>query len=264
MSSEGKIGIFDSGIGGVTVLKEIIKILPNENYIYYSDSKNNPYGDKPDEEILQICNNIVEYFLKQNCKAIVIACNTASSKAVDTLRKRYPQIPFIAIEPAYKMVYDYAYDKQTLVMATQGTINSEKFNLLLKKYDNHKTILLPCVGLAEKIENGSIEDIRKYLNEHIKEYKGKAENVVLGCTHYPLIKDEIQEVLGNVQFFDGAPKLAKHLKDVLEENQLLCNNGKGEIEFIDSQGLEQKKINFFKILNAPCLSINALNKALNA
>ena len=107
--------------------------MPHENYIYYSDSKNNPYGDRSKEEIIKICDSIVKMFIKKNCKAIVIACNTASAKAVETLRKKYTQIPFIAIEPAYKMVYDYAYDKPTLVMATKGTIESEKFNLLYHK-----------------------------------------------------------------------------------------------------------------------------------
>ena len=196
LNKKDKIGIFDSGIGGVTVLKEIIKILPNENYLYYSDSKHNPYGDKTDNEINQISNDIVKYLIKQNCKAIVIACNTASTKAVKFLRNQYPQIPFIAIEPAYKMVYDYSYEKPTLVMATKGTIKSEKFNLLLKKYNNHKTYLLPCVGLADIIEQGNEKEIKKYLAKNIGIYKGKVENVVLGCTHYPLIQEEIKEVLG--------------------------------------------------------------------
>ena len=111
VNNEESIGIFDSGIGGVTVLKEIIKILPNENYKYYSDSKNNPYGDKTDEEIIKICDKIVSNFIKQKCKAIVIACNTASAKAAKTLREKYPEIPIIAIEPAYKMVHDFANDK---------------------------------------------------------------------------------------------------------------------------------------------------------
>ncbi len=247
MNKSGKIGVFDSGIGGVTILKEIIKILPNENYMYYSDSKNNPYGDKTDEEIQQLCDNIVGHFMKENCKIIVIACNTASSKAVGYLREKYPQIPFVAIEPAYKMVHDYAYDKPTLVLATKGTINSEKFNLLLKKYDNHKTYLLPCVGLADRIEQGNEQSIKEYLKENIGTYKGKVENVVLGCTHYPLVQKEIKEILGQVKFFNGAPNLAKHLKDILEENDLL-NLGEGKIEFEDSQGLEQKKERFFEIL----------------
>ena len=174
-----KIGIFDSGIGGVTVLKEIIKILPNENYIYYSDSANNPYGDKTKEEVIEICDKIVQFLLSKGCKVIVIACNTASAKAVSFLRDKYKKIPFIAIEPAYKMVYDYAYDKPTLVMATKGTIESEKFNLLYKTYDNHKTELLECIGLANIIEEGNKEKIKKYLANILSEYRGKIQNVVL-------------------------------------------------------------------------------------
>lgn len=247
MQDNKKIGIFDSGIGGVTVLKEIITVLPNENYIYYSDSKNNPYGDKTDEEILEICDNIVKKFIEQKCKAIVIACNTASAKAVKYLREKYNEIPFIAIEPAYKMVHDYAYDKATLVMATKGTIESEKFNLLYQKYDNHKTFLLPCIGLADIIEKGNKEEIKKYLKENLQQYSGKIENVVLGCTHYPLIEKEIQEILGKVQFFNGAPNLAKYLKRLLEEKELLGKNT-GTIEFIDSQQLKEKEERFYKLL----------------
>ena len=150
-----KIGIFDSGIGGVTVLREIIKILPNEEYIYFSDSINNPYGDKSDEEIINICDSIVSDMVKKECKAIVVACNTASAKAVKYLREKYTEIPIIAIEPAYKMVHDFAPEDETLVMATRGTIESEKFNLLYHTYDNHKTTLLECVGLADVIEEGN-------------------------------------------------------------------------------------------------------------
>ena len=249
MNKNEAIGIFDSGIGGITVLKEILKILPNENYIYYSDSKNNPYGDKNDKQINELCENIVKLFIKQKCKAIVIACNTASAKSAHYLRKKYTNIPFIAIEPAYKMVYDYAYSEPTLVMATKGTIESEKFNLLYHTYDNHKTILLPCIGLADVIEEGNKEKIKKYLKEHLETYRGNVKNVVLGCTHYPLIQEEIQEVLGQVTFFNGAPYLAKHLKQVLEEKNLINNkNIKSTIQFIDSSNDEQKKKRFFEIL----------------
>ena len=221
MNYMGSIGIFDSGIGGSTVLKEIIKILPQENYIYYSDSKNNPYGDKSDEEIKKLCDNIVQKLIQQNCKAIVIACNTASAKAARFLRKKYKEIPIIAIEPAYKMVHDFAYEGQTLVMATKGTIESEKFNLLFNKYNNQKTDLLACKGLADIIEEGNKQKIEKYLNENLSKYKNKVENVVLGCTHYPLIQEEIKNVLGDVKFFNGAESLAKYLKKVLKENNLL-------------------------------------------
>ena len=249
MNKNETIGIFDSGIGGVTVLREILKVLPNENYIYYSDSKNNPYGDKSDDQINELCENIVNLFIEQKCKAIVIACNTASAKSAQYLREKYRNILFIAIEPAYKMVYDYAYNEPTLVLATKGTIESEKFNLLYHTYDNHKTILLPCVGLPNIIEEGNREKIKKYLKEHLESYRGKVKNVVLGCTHYPLIQDEIQEVLGEVTFFNGAPYLAKHLKEVLEEKDLSNNKGKkGTIQFIDSSNDEQKRKRFFEIL----------------
>lgn len=246
---EESIGIFDSGIGGVTVLKEIIKILPNENYIYYSDSKNNPYGDKTDEEIIEICDKIVSNFIEQKCKAIVIACNTASAKAAKSLRQKYPYIPIIAIEPAYKMVYDFAFDKVTLVMATKGTIESEKFHKLYNKYDNHKTYLMACQGLADIIEEGNKEKIEKYLKKNLSKYIGKVHNVVLGCTHYPLIQDEIKDVLGDVEFFNGAESLAKHLKDILEENDLVNNSDdKGRIEFFDSSNSEYKRERFFSNL----------------
>lgn len=249
MNKEKSIGIFDSGIGGATVLKEILKILPNENYIYYSDSKNNPYGDKKDEEIFNLCDKIVKEFIEQKCKAIVIACNTASAKAAKKLRAKYPQQIIIAIEPAYKMVHDYAYENPTLVMATKGTIESEKFHKLYEKYDNHKTYLMACKGLADIIEEGNEEKIQKYLKENLAEYVGKAENVVLGCTHYPLIQEQIAQVLGSVKFFNGAPNLAKHLKDVLEEHDLINASERiGKITFMDSSNSEYKKERFFKYL----------------
>lgn len=249
MNKNEAIGIFDSGIGGVTVLREILKALPNEDYIYYSDSKNNPYGDKSDKQINELCENIVNLFIKRKCKAIVIACNTASAKSVQYLREKYTNMPFIAIEPAYKMVYDYAYNESTLVMATKGTIESEKFNLLYHTYDNHRTILLPCIGLADIIEEGNEDKIKTYLQEQLKPYKGKVKNVVLGCTHYPLIQEEIQDVLGQVTFFNGAPYLANHLKKILEEKDLINNQDKeGTIQFIDSSNDEQKKKRFFEIM----------------
>lgn len=249
MNREGSIGVFDSGIGGVTVLKEILKILPNENYIYYSDSKNNPYGDKSDKEIFNMCDKIVKEFIEEECKAIVIACNTASAKAARQLREKYPEEIIIAIEPAYKMVHDFAYEKPTLVMATKGTIESEKFYRLYKKYDNHKTYLLACKGLADIIEEGNEEKIQLYLKNNLSKYIGKVENVVLGCTHYPLIQEQIKQVLGNVKFFNGAPNLAKHLKDVLEENDLITDSqSKGKINFIDSSNLKYKKDRFYNYL----------------
>lgn len=279
MEKQRKIGIFDSGIGGVTVLKEIIKLLPNERYYYYSDSKNNPYGDKTKEEINQICEENLKYLIRKGCTSIVIACNTASAVSAEFLRKKYPSIAIIAIEPAYKMIYDYAYDKETLVMATKGTIESEKFHLLYDKYNNHRTTLLPCIGLADKIENGNIDQIKECLKKELKEYKGKVQNVVLGCTHYPLVQKEISEILGNVKFFNGAKGLAIHLKEILEKeekeqekyntnkiymdkssnenirkeknremNKKINNNYNDNIEFEDSSKDNYKRERFFKQL----------------
>ena len=149
------------------------------------------------------------------------------------------------IEPAYKMVYDYSYNNPTLVMATKGTIESKKFNTLYHKYDNHNTKLLPCVGLADIIENGDKLQIKNYLQHNLAKYKGKVKNVVLGCTHYPLIENEIKEVLGNVCFFNGAPYLAKHLKTVLIENNLINTKRlNGNISFLILTIVKLKKIDF--------------------
>ncbi len=255
MSSNAPIGFLDSGIGGVTVMREAQKLLPNENYIFFSDSVNNPYGDKSDNEIIDRCFELAHLLLdEKGCKALVLACNTASAKAAGALRERYPDKPVFAIEPAYKMVHDINPQGFTLVMATRGTVNSEKFRRLYYKYYNHKTALLSCVGLADLIEQDRQEELKEYLEKTIGEYRGVAQNVVLGCTHYPLAKKQIADVLGEVEFYDGSLGISKRLKDVLEKESLLTDAvQKGDIEFIDSSDTaeqqEQKKERFFKLLD---------------
>ncbi|MCR4581689.1 MAG: glutamate racemase [Bacilli bacterium] len=259
MSSNKPIGIFDSGIGGATVLKEILKVLPNEEYIYYSDSFNNPYGDKSDYRLFTICDDIVKFLIEKGCKAIVIACNTASCKEADSLRSKYDSIPIIAIEPAYKMVYDFAKEEPTLILATRGTIESGKFKKLFNKYDNNKTSIVVCSGLADLIENEEMDKVKEYLKNNLKDYVGKVKNVVLGCTHYPLIQDEIKEVLGDVKFFNGAPSLANHLKTVLSSHGLLNDiNTEGIIHFIDSCNSPVKKERFYNYLG-----VNVIKKDSN-
>lgn len=239
------IGIFDSGIGGVTIFREILKSIPRGHFIYYSDSTNNPYGDKTKEEILRILDNIVTKLIDMGCLVIVIACNTASSIGVSYLREKYPKILFIATEPAYKMVHDYNPQGKTLVMATRGTIESEKFLELYHKYDNHNTILLSCIGLAELIENN--KDVSKYLNELLGKYKD-IDNVVLGCTHYPLIKSEIKKVLGDVTFYDGAKGVTKELLRVLKIHNINYEYDELKIKFIDSSQNEFKEKRFWELL----------------
>ena len=243
------IGVFDSGVGGLTVAREITRQLPRESIVYFGDTARVPYGSKSKDTIIRYSRQIVRFLQTKNVKAIVVACNTASAKAAKLLREKYTEQIIIAIEPAYKMVHDFAYEKITLVMATKGTIESEKFHRLYEKYDNHKTYLLACKGLADIIEEENEEKIKKYLKENLSEYKGKIENIVLGCTHYPLIQNQIKEVVGEVKFFNGAPNVAKHLKEVLEEKNLLNKEKSiGKINFIDSRNSKLKEERFFKYL----------------
>lgn len=253
-SSKNKIGLFDSGIGGAGVLCAIKKLLPNEDYYYFSDSKNNPYGDKTDEEIISRCLEICRFLIEEKeCKAIVIACNTASAKASAKLRETYTDVPIIAIEPACKMAHDEAPSGGTLVMATRGTIESEKFHLLVKKYGDLETYLVSCAGLADLIEQNRMSEITDYLKENIGEYRGKVQSVVLGCTHYPLVKEQISEVLGGVRFFDGSNGVAKQLSRILEKENLLTDEGNGTVEFFDSSDSPEvrthKEKRFFEIIN---------------
>lgn len=237
-------------------MRQAVKLLPNERYFFFSDSLNNPYGDKADGEIKKRCDEIVSFLVEcKKCKAVVLACNTASAKAAAYLREKYYDVPIIAIEPAYKMVHDFAPDGFTLVMATRGTLESEKFAALYKKYDNENTELLACVGMADLIEQDRQEELDLYLENLLGKYRGKAENVVLGCTHYPLAKENIKKVLGDVRFFDGANGVARQLEHVLKRENLLCLSAeKGKIEFVDSSKDEAKRIEkerrFFAVLNA--------------
>ena len=235
------IGIFDSGIGGVTVFQEVLEVMPNYKYIYYSDSKNNPYGDKSDDELKKITINIVEYLVSEGCEIIVIACNTASAICKDILREKY-SIPIIAIEPAYKLA---SKNGKTLIMATKGTIDSLKFKELYQKYDNHNTMIYECVGLANLIEQNNTKLIKEYLKQNIKQFMG-VENVVLGCTHYPLIKKNIREILGNVNFFDGSNGVAKRLLEIVKDIHL--QKSEQSITFIDSSLDKTKEKRFFDLL----------------
>ena len=149
-----KIGILDSGIGGTTVLNEIIKLLPKEDYVYYADSKNNPYGEKSPKEIYKIVENIVEFLLKEkDCKMIVIACNTATTRCMKKLKEKYKDIPFVGTVPAIKVACDNNY-KHTLVLATPSTIDSERTKELIEenRKENQEIILTSCDGLANAIE----------------------------------------------------------------------------------------------------------------
>ena len=230
------IAFFDSGIGGATILKEVIKTLPNENYIYYPDSNNNPYGNKKKEELFLIVDNIVQTLLKYNPKLIVCACNTATTMVLNDIRKKYSEITFVGTEPAVKVIHDFHKDKKTIVLTTKGTGDSERFNELLNKYKTENTKLIEAPLLAELIEKE--EDTYPYLKNLLEDEKN-IETVVLGCTHFPLAKESIKKVLGNVTFIDGSIGIAKRIDSILNENNMYGNSYKLDILTEDKKTKEK-------------------------
>ena len=232
-NKNNKIGILDSGIGGTTTLNEIKKLLPYEDFIYYADSKNNPYGSKSTEELYSIVKNIVDYLIEKEVKLIVIACNTATTKCIEKLRENYKNILFVGTEPAIKVACDNNY-KNTLVLATPGTIKSERIEELVNKNKktNQNIYLLPCDYLANAIERNDNKEIDSLLYNYLTPYQNKnIDSIVLGCTHYPLIKDKIQSYFKDAVIIDGNIGVAKRVKYILKINDLLGNN-KGNIEYI--------------------------------
>ena len=236
------IAFFDSGIGGSTILKEVINTLPNENYIYYPDSKNNPYGNKTKEELFSIVDNIVQELLKYNPKLIVCACNTATTMVLKDIREKYKDIIFIGTEPAIKVAYDFYRDKKTIILTTKGTGDSDRFNDLLEKYKVSNFNLIEAPLLAGFIEKN--EDCSDYLNNLLGVYKD-TEVVVLGCTHFPIVKDEIKNVLGDVTFIDGSIGIAKRIDSILKEKNMYNNSYKLDIINTDEE-IRNRILNIIK------------------
>lgn len=220
--NNNKIGIFDSGIGGLTVLEEIRKLLPNEEYYYYSDSLNNPYGEKTTDELYEITSLVVEHLIKENAKIIVIACNTATTRCIDYLRDKYKDIIFIGTEPAIKVACDNGY-KNILLLATPLTINSERTSFLVEHNKRKKgnIYLSACEGLAHAIEINDVKSEERIINGIYQKYKDKnIDAIVLGCTHYPLIKELIGKYFKDVILLDGGLGVAKEVQRKLIENNL--------------------------------------------
>lgn len=234
------IGFFDSGVGGISVLKEAIKMLPGEDFIYFGDSKNAPYGTRTIEEIRQLTSNAVEFLLGKGCKAVVVACNTATSAAIDILRTKYRGIPLIGIEPALKPAVELRRQGKIIVMATPVTLSEKKFNKLVLDYGREAEIEpLPCAGLAELIEKGIVEgrEMHIFLENKLEGYsKKEIASIVLGCTHYPFIKEELNRIVGfNVPVIDGSHGTSKYLKTQLAEYNLSRDrNSGGRVEIYNS------------------------------
>ncbi|MBR3353336.1 glutamate racemase [Candidatus Saccharibacteria bacterium] len=214
-----KIGLFDSGIGGTTILNAIQEILPDEEYKYIADSKNCPYGEKSDRELRQIVTKNVKTLQKWGAKIIVVACNTATTRCISYLRKKFPELQFVGTEPAIKLAVQSG-AKNILVMATPGTIRSERLRYLLKKNQkSNQTIkLLACPGLADLIEKNypshNLEPITNYLTTLFEEIDQTPDAIVIGCTHYLLIKDQIRMFFSNSKLIDGNAGIVKRVQDL--------------------------------------------------
>jgi len=223
------IGIFDSGVGGTSIWKEINTLLPLENTIYLSDSKNAPYGDKSKQSIINLAIKNTEYLLKKNCKIIVVACNTATTNAIKILRKNY-DIPFIGIEPAIKPAALKTKTNIIGILATEGTLNSELFEKTSSSI-NQKIIRKEIIGkgLVELIEAGKLysEEMTNLLSYYINPLiKAEVDCLVLGCTHYPYLIPQIRKLVGDrIQIIDSGEAVAKQTKAILEK-YLLSNNHK--------------------------------------
>lgn len=234
-----QIGFFDSGIGGITVLYDTLKILPNEDYIYYADTLNVPYGPKPKDEVKKYIFSAIEFIVDQGVKAVVIACNTATSVAIEELRTKY-SIPIIGMEPAVKPAVEKNKNtnKRVLVTATALTLREEKLQNLITRLDNdHIVDLLPLPGLVEFAERFEFNEevVMPYLKEQLYKYNlNNYETIVLGCTHFSFYKNIFRKILSSdTDIIDGNIGTARNLKRILGEMNSL-NEGSGNITFYNS------------------------------
>ena len=220
------IGVFDSGVGGISVLKHIRDLMPHENLIYVADSRHAPYGNQTPEFIQERSFWLAEFLLRQGVKALVVACNTATAAAVAGLRERYPDLTIIGMEPAVKPAVAATKTGVVGVLATSGTLKSAQFAALLEHYGQGvEVVTQACVGLVECVEKGALTSpsTKALLKQYVQPLlDAKADTIVLGCTHYPFVRTLIEELVGkDVVLIDTGAAVAKHLKNRLQENQLL-------------------------------------------
>ncbi|MEO9570825.1 MAG: glutamate racemase [Polaribacter sp.] len=224
-NSKFPIGIFDSGVGGTSIWKEIHQLLPFENIIYLSDSKNAPYGNKNKDAIIDLSIKNTEFLLEQNCKIIVVACNTATTNAIKVLREKY-NIPFIGIEPAIKPAALQTKTNTIGILATKGTLNSELFEKTSNSINkNIERVEIIGKGLVELIENGKLysNEMTTLLSSYILPLiEKKVDSLVLGCTHYPYLIPQIRKIIGNkIKIIDSGEAVAKQTKNILVKHQII-------------------------------------------
>ena len=222
------IGIFDSGIGGVTIFKSVKKLLPKENFLYFSDNLNSPYGNKSKKEIQTLSLKNSEWLLNKGCKIIIVACNTATTNCISLLRKSF-KTPFIGVEPAIKPAATNTKTGNIGVLATKGTLNSNLFGITSNDYCSKiKIIEKHGDGLVEMIENGILNgtEIEKLLINFLTPMiKSNIDHLVLGCTHFPLINNSIKKILpDNVKILESGEAVAKQTKKIIMDNNIVGNN----------------------------------------
>jgi glutamate racemase len=246
MHKENPIGVFDSGVGGLSVLREIHKLLPHENLLYVADSAHAPYGDKSKEFILERSTAIVDFFIGQQVKAIVVACNTATGAAVKELRPNYT-LPMIAMEPAVKPASEKSITRTIGVLATSRTLASNNFQILFARFaDQVKIIAQACPGLVEQVERGDLYSdktralIAQYVNPLVDQ---EVDIIVLGCTHYPFLAPLIQEIAGaSVTVIDSGFAIARELKSRLVKAEILSDRTHpGSVQFWSSDKTSKTK-----------------------
>ena len=224
MINENPIGMFDSGIGGTSIWKEVHALMPYENTIYLADSKNAPYGLKSKDEIIALSCKNTEFLLENNCKIIVVACNTATTNAIKELRAKY-NVPFIGIEPAIKPAALQSKTQTIGILATKGTLNSELFHKNVANHPDVKIIEQIGHGLVQLIENGDMDSaemeelLKSYLNPMVEK---NIDYLVLGCSHYPYLIPQIKKIIPpQIKIIDSGEAVAKQTQKILEQNNLL-------------------------------------------
>lgn len=236
ISKNCPIGIFDSGMGGLTVVHAIINLLPQESLLYFGDTAHVPYGPQPKSSIIDYSEKISSYLLDRGCKAIVVACNTATTAAIKHLRERWPDTLFLGMEPAIKPGAKSTQTGKVGVLATAGTFKSQRYTHLMHSYASDVELMEnPCIGLVERVENAQLEgeQLENYLKTILQPMlDNDVDTFVLGCTHYPFLLPTLRKMLGpDVSIIDPAPALARQLKRVLERAELLAIEQTPQYEF---------------------------------
>lgn len=235
MSARGDfIGVFDSGVGGISVLRELLRLMPNERYIYFGDSANAPYGSKTTDEVRVLTLHAAEKLLRRGVKALVIACNTATAAAIRELREKYPRLIVVGIEPALKVAADRYPGSRVGILATPVTLREEKLSQQLARFPHMQVSLIPVPGLVELVEQGAEEEaVEALLQPLLAPYRGKLDAAVLGCTHYPFAANVISRLLPGTVLLDGGEGTARETRRRLESAGLLWD-GPGEVRMENS------------------------------